>query len=590
MLKAVGIGGAVGLAGCMSGDGDGDGSGDGLGDTLVGPDGEQVSLKFMYRTGTDTGETTAQFIGSELEQIGFNIEYDAAPFDNLIGEYMSTGPEGGETAGFNAGDRDEFWSPQDWDLMWGVGFNTYPMTPASTATFFTDERNTGAADINFYGYRPSDGRDMQETFQEITVETDEDERRARFAELFGYISEEQPFGMISFGEDIHAFQSNVENVEPGFAIGYQSQRWAFSDGGGNAGNAFIFGDSSDASTLNFLRISDTSSSARVLLTMDGAYTINNDLEVEPRWVESIEANDDFTRYDFTFRDNLRWSDPYGQMTADDWVYFIENVRQGEDNWAGDTNRGQWFVGEEPIQAEAVDDLTLRLTLPETDPDFPRKPVMWATFCMPRDLVEPYVEAQDGEGLNEDEEVTTLSYAGNLGPYTYDTWERDSRFTATRNDDYYLREVEGYADTPNFDERTYQVFDEESTRLSAMESGEITHTELPPERASSFEEMDNVQIELAETPYISVLSYNQRANGWEPFREKEVRQAFAYAVDKQTITDDILRGYAVPAHTYQPQFSDWYDDSEVMETGVGDSHDYARAKELLNDALDDYEYV
>ncbi|WP_233204178.1 ABC transporter substrate-binding protein [Halegenticoccus soli] len=588
MMKIVAAGGVAGLAGCAGNDGGGDGEDDDLGNTLVGPDGEPVTLKFVYRTGTETGKTTAQFMKQELGKIGIGVEFDSAPFNTLLDRYASNKPEGGE-ATFNGGDRDESVSAEPWDLLWGIGFNTYPMTPTSIAPFFIDERKTDRATINFYGYRPSGDRDVAAEIDELAQETDAQKRQAGFADLFGFISEDQPFGMIGFGDDIWGFRSDVKHTETGFNFGWDYQKWHFEGSASSPRGEYIHGETTDASTLNFVQISDEPSSLRVGLTMDGAYTVNSNMEVEPRWVEAINTEDKQT-YEFKLRENLRWSDPYGQMTAEDWVYFITEVRQAEENWAGDTNRGDWFAGEEPIPVEQTGEFTFEVRLPEVDPDFPRKPIMWGAYCMPKELIEPYVEEQDGEGLNKDEEVRTLAYTGNLGPYKYESWERESRFRAVRNDDYYLREVEGYENAPLFERYAYQVFSEESTQLSALETGEITQAELPSEKADKFKDMNNVNVTLSPTPYISVLAYNQRANGWEPFREPEVRRAFAYAINKKAIAEQINRGYVTPAHTYQPEWSDWFDNSKVTRTGVGDSHSYARAKQLIDEALDDYEYV
>lgn len=361
---------------------------------------------------------------------------------------------------------------------------------------------------------------------------------------------------------------------------------------------YVVGDATDAETLNFVQISDVPSANRVGLTLDGAYALTPppESEVFPLWCDI--TTEDSQTYEVQLRDNLQWGGDFGQMTADDWVYMIQNVFQAEDNWAGFTNQSDWQRQGEFIPVEQTGELTFEIQLPEVDPAFPQKPIMWGEFCMPREIFERYEPEGDAEGLSQDEDVQTLAYSGNLGPYNFERWDRESEFVATRNDDYYVGEVEdipeqynpeAWQGAPYFESYTYQVIPEESTRLSALQTGEITTTGIPEPRVSRFQDLEEVNVNIAPQPFNTLLIYNRRANGWEPFRDIDVRRALAYAVDKQAIVDNILRGFASVAHTFQPEFSEFYDDSQVEQFGAGDSYDPERARGELSDALSDTEY-
>jgi len=219
--------------------------------------------------------------------------------------------------------------------------------------------------------------------------------------------------------------------------------------------------------------------------------------------------------------------------------------------------------------------------------------MWGQYCMPKGLLEKYVPDKDLEGLQQDEEVQQLAYSGNLGAYDFEEWEREAKFTATRNDDYYMHDAddvpESWQNAPFFDRFTYKVIPEESTRLSAIKTGEVTQTGIPSNKVDQLEGTDGMYINVVPQAFNSLLIYNQRANGWGPFREQSVRQALANAVDKQAVVENVLRGYANVAHTFQPQFSEWYDDSRVVETGVGDSYDHDQVRSDLESALSGTDY-
>jgi len=350
---------------------------------------------------------------------------------------------------------------------------------------------------------------------------------------------------------------------------------------------------SDANSLNWLYTNDTTSGAYVDLTLDSAWAIDNDQNVFPLWAEP--STEDGQTYRITLRDNLQWGGGYGQMTAEDWVYMITNVFQGEDNWAGYTNAGDWFRQGEPIPVEQVDTRTFEIRLPEVDPTFPLKPIMWGQSCLPKGILEQYVPDRDAEGLRQDEEINTLQYTGNLGPYTYEEWERESQYVTVRNDDYYLREVEDlgeeWEDVPYFESYTVQVIPEESSRLNALRNGEVTIAGIPPRNAQEFQDNGDIDVYVQPQPFVQALKYNMRANGWELFREIPVRQAFVCAVDKTTLAENLYRGFAEPAYTMQPRFSKWYVEEGIQEYtfGTGDLQGSGPARTRMERGIEGTQY-
>ncbi len=354
---------------------------------------------------------------------------------------------------------------------------------------------------------------------------------------------------------------------------------------------YISAAGSEARALNLYRINDTTSGAVANLVLDGAYTFDTEDNYAFRWVESIDTDDNQT-YEFKLRDNLYWSDPYGQMTAEDWVFYVENVATEENNWTGHVSRGDWIIGDEPVVAEQVDELTFTLELPAPDPAYPGRPAMWGEQILPKALTEPYFEdyldgnEDAGDELDEDEVVQQFQYTGNLGPYKFVERRIEDRVIFERNDEYYMREHGGdaWVNAPYFDDRVIRVLEEESTRLAELEAGGLTAASIPADDAERFEEMDHINVVQNANQYCSILAYNQRRNGWEALRTKEVRHAISSAINKEVISNDIYQGYADPAQTFHPFWGAFYDDSEVVEFGVGDSYDVDHARQLLEDNL------
>ncbi|QLG50951.1 ABC transporter substrate-binding protein [Natrinema halophilum] len=351
--------------------------------------------------------------------------------------------------------------------------------------------------------------------------------------------------------------------------------------GGSNQKHWIGAQGSEAPNYNVFRITDTTSGNRVSRVLDPAYGFDENDDFVPRLVRDYETNDDFTEWTFTLTEYGEWSDPYGSMTAEDWVYSITEIIQGEDNWAAVSMADNWRMGVDEVpegfetagsdgtqawfNVEQTGDYEIVVRTPEPFPGFLKAPVLWGfQAVVPKELAEPYVKERNGDGLNKDEEIQGLSYTGNLGAFTVDELETESRMYAPRNDDYYLRNYEGYEDAPNIEEWTYQVMREESTRLSAIQAGDITNTGIPARRADEFEAMNGVQVIPTPTVYCTSLMYNMRADGWNPLETAEVRQALTMAVDRAAIVENIIYGYADVAHTLQPAYSEFYDDSQVVE--------------------------
>lgn len=352
------------------------------------------------------------------------------------------------------------------------------------------------------------------------------------------------------------------------------------------GGEYVVGDQSGVTTLNWLAITDQPSADRVRLTLDTLYTITPEKKIFPLLAKEI-TTDDERIYTVTLRDNLKWGAGYGRMTAEDWVYEIRNIFQAEENWTGYTNRHHWFHNGSPIPVEMTGELRFEIRLPEPDPEYLLRPGLSEAWCMPKALLRQYVPTRDSEGLNQDPEINELAYTGNLGPYTFERSNQNTSFVAQRNEEYYLRDSdvpESWSKSPYYDSYTYRVIPDQNARLSALQKGNITSTSIPLSSARKFQGMDDVTVQAIEQPYLTPICYNMRRNGWSQFRKQSVRRAFSYAVDKNKVAQGIFRGFSDVTHTFQPRWSDWYDGSEIVEMGVGESYDIETARSKLKTAL------
>lgn len=352
-----------------------------------------------------------------------------------------------------------------------------------------------------------------------------------------------------------------------------------------------------ATTLHLYHLDDSNSIFRVGTLLDGAYVLDENDEFYGEWVADVE-NVGNEEYVYTLRDDLQWGGDYGRMTADDWVFHYDAVVRPAvegDNWTDYVDPDPW-TGVAAVEAE--DDLTFTVTLDAPDPVWTRREAMWKELIYPADLVRPYYEdyrdgdSSAGENLAKADAVENFTYTGNLGPYELETHDRFYQWVVTRNDDYYRRgtgpDAEDWEHAPYFQRLRIRTRRDRSERLDRLENREISGlgatSAIPPDSIETVAGWDHTRMRSIPTGSLYMTPYNQRANGWPPFRNPAVRRAFSAVVDKEHVARQIYHGGATPAQTFQPEWSAFYDDAGVEPVGVGDSYDPEGARSTLESEL------
>lgn len=156
-----------------------------------------------------------------------------------------------------------------------------------------------------------------------------------------------------------------------------------------------------------------------------------------------------------------------------------------------------------------------------------------------------------------------------GPYKFVEWKPGESVTYERNDDYW-----GEKGAMKYLE--FVVKTEANSRTIALETGEIDVNAAPATidfpRFESSEDIELYSVPSTQVAYMS-MSYN-----YEPFQKLEVRQAIAYALNKQEIIDGFLDGYGVVKTTILGSGQQYSDDSIP-----GYEQDIEKAKQLLAQA-------
>jgi len=339
---------------------------------------------------------------------------------------------------------------------------------------------------------------------------------------------------------------------------------------GPGDRSYIVGTTSAAQSISPAVVSDEATTNRVDLLYDtGGVVDDDDISFEGRLLESWELSDDARTVSYRVRDGLEWGAGYGQLTAEDYVYCATNFFQAE--WAQYSQRPSFIIGGEPIEYVQTGEMTFEARLPRRRPNWLHEDILYGVWPLPKGLIETYEPTDGGEGdlqgLNRDEAVTSGELNGNLGPFDLVSWNKGQRMVLSANEDYYLADTDvgggEYGGAPSLDSYTYQVFDEATTGYSAVRAGDITSIGVEARQVDEIADSEGVQMWNSEFGEgIFWLNLNFRANGWDQLENREVRQALAHLLNKNTLIEQIFDGNANPVDTFHPRWGPYYDDEQI----------------------------
>jgi peptide/nickel transport system substrate-binding protein len=166
-----------------------------------------------------------------------------------------------------------------------------------------------------------------------------------------------------------------------------------------------------------------------------------------------------------------------------------------------------------------------------------------------------------------------------GPFKFVEWAHNSHITVEKNPDYAwgpkFFETAGRA--PSVDRITFRFIPEDSTRVAALESGQVNMViVLPPfdqDRLQNNNQLEVITVRKNGQPGVLNLQ-TQRF----PTSELAVRRAISYAVDRQAINKTVFADKNFPAyHMLEERMGEWLNKDARFP-----DHDVERAKQILED--------
>jgi oligopeptide transport system substrate-binding protein len=232
------------------------------------------------------------------------------------------------------------------------------------------------------------------------------------------------------------------------------------------------------------------------------------------------------------------------------------------------NAADIIAGRKPadsLAVDAVNDLTLQITLSHPVPYFLKLLTHPCTFPVHRASVEQYGDrhAQPGNLVTN-------------GAYRLVDWKIGSYIELVRNEHY-----RNNAQTA-IDRVRHHVTSDSLAELNRYRAGELHITASIP--AESFQQMlrerpDEVRV----SPYNAVYYYGLNMTR-PPFKDNpKLRQALSMAIDRETITEKVIGRGEMPAYSWVPPGVSNYDPQQLRYAGMSRQEQIARARELYSEA-------
>ncbi len=332
------------------------------------------------------------------------------------------------------------------------------------------------------------------------------------------------------------------------------------------GGTFILGDSSDINTTNGILINNSPTSDVMGLVFETlASSDATGADYVPGLADGWEISADGLTYTFFLSQTATWHDGT-PFTADD-VIFSFDAQSSPDTGSSYTGSFTSTVA----SYEKVDDHTVVVTA--TDAIAPI--VFFGNFycpMMPKHIWEsvPFAEwAADGGSIGQDPARVV-----GTGPFKFVEWVQGERVELAKNETYYDK-------VPNIDTFLFLVWPDQIAAIEALRAGDIDAFEgTPPSDTQSLIDDENIEVSIFDTYNFTFYGYNMDPAKTTLFQEVEVRQALFYALDRDSILENIQLGYGVVANGTQGILSSAYAPDQIRTKYTFDP---AKSAELLDGA-------
>lgn len=289
----------------------------------------------------------------------------------------------------------------------------------------------------------------------------------------------------------------------------------------------------EPATLDPTFAEDATSGAVIRALYDGLTRLDEKGEAINSLAQDMKLSDDKLTYTFTLRD-AKWTngDP---VTAHDfefaWKYALDpkTGSPASYNYYSIKNAQAFTSGKvkaEDVGVKAIDDKTLQVTMEHPTPFFPTL----VSFLPP---VNKNVVLSNPKWANDPKTLVSN------GPFKLDTWEHKNKLILVKNDTYWEKDVVKLARIE------FSMISDTNTELSMFQNGDLDWaggpiSGLPVDAVVPLKQEGKLMTKPKATSYY--IRFNAER---PPFTNVKIRKAFAYAINRQEIADNIGQAGQTP---------------------------------------------
>ncbi|HSQ81627.1 MAG TPA: glutathione ABC transporter substrate-binding protein GsiB [Casimicrobiaceae bacterium] len=318
----------------------------------------------------------------------------------------------------------------------------------------------------------------------------------------------------------------------------------------HAAKDVVFAVASTFTTTDPYDANDTLSQAMAKSFYEGLFGFDKDMKLIPVLADSYTVSKDGLVYTIKLKQGIKFQDGTD--------FNAEAVKVNFDRVTNPENHLKRYGLYSIIaKTEVADSHTARVTLKEP----------FSAFI--NDLAHPSGVMISPAALQKWGSKGIAFHPVGTGPFKFVEWKQPDYLKVARFDGYWRK---GY---PKVDSITWRSVVDNNSRAALMQTGEAQFTfPVPYELAGVLQAKPGIEVVAAPSIVLRYLSMNTLQ---KPFDNPKVRQAIAYAINKEALAKVAFNGYAAPAAGVVP-------DAVEYSVKLGPwPYDVAKAKKLLAEA-------
>ena len=329
-------------------------------------------------------------------------------------------------------------------------------------------------------------------------------------------------------------------------------------GGGKKGGTFVLGLVAEPTSLDPAQLTDINSMRILSSVYDTLVQFDaSGFNLQPGLATKWTVSSDGLTYTFELRKGVKFHDGTA-FNAQAVKFNFDRMLDPKNEFAstGPFPFAGFYYGAIK-ETKVTDDNTVQLILSKA-----YSPLLNSLTLNQGRIVSPAAVKKYGKDFAQNPVGT--------GPFKFSEWQHGVRVVVTRNDDYW----DGAA---LLDKIVFRPIPDEQTRYTELKSGNADAiVDVPPDNVAQVKSDSKFTYVAQAGPHIWWITLNVAK---APLSDVRVRQALTYAINRDSIANDILKGTGTAASGAIPPAIGWAYTASVTKY----PYDPAKAKQLLSDA-------